>query len=97
MFVAWKKLLLWFNRERKNANMKFELLFFPDGCFTRVPEAYVCVLPRGGYNKPDPRAGHHLLTIESTSEAECHAQIDGLINDLRKLKVQASRKFRRKN
>jgi hypothetical protein len=65
--------------------MKFELLFFPDGRFTNGPEAYVCALSSGGYDKPDPRAGHYLLTTESTSEAECHAQIDGLINDLETL------------
>lgn len=74
--------------------MKFELLFFADGCFTCVPEAYVCASPSVGYDKPDPRSDYILLTSESTSEAECHRQIDALISDLKKLKVKASRKFR---
>jgi hypothetical protein len=73
--------------------MKFGLLFFPDGCFICVPEAYVCASPSVGYNKPDPRSGYILLTSESTSEAECHKQIDALISDLKKLKAKASRKF----
>jgi hypothetical protein len=77
--------------------MKFELLFLPDGdgCLGRSAEAYVCAMPSSPFEAPDPRAGHHLLTIESKDEAECHKQIDELINDLKKLKVLASSKFRR--
>jgi len=74
--------------------MKFELLFFKDGCFTSGQEAYICALTCGGYEKPDPRSGHLLLTTESCSESECHKHIDALIGDLQKLKVEASRKFR---
>jgi len=33
----------------------------------------------------------------SMSEIECHKQIDGLISDLQKLKIKASRKFRKQN
>ncbi len=80
---------------QQQTNMKFDLLFFPDGCYTHRPEAYVCAQPSGGYEEPDPRAGHILLTTESTSAAECHTQIDGLIADLQKLKQKASRKFNR--
>ena len=61
-----------------------------------MPEAYICANSPPGYDKPDPRAGHVMLTIESTSEVECHKQIDGLIDDLKKLKQEASRKFRDK-
>ena len=68
--------------------MRFDLLFFPDGCFTRVAEAYICVAPRGGYNEPDPRAGYLSLTSESISEEECNAQIDDLISELEKLKAK---------
>jgi hypothetical protein len=75
--------------------MKFELLFFPDGCFTSTPEAYVCASPSVRYDEPDKRAGRILLTTESTSAAECHAQIDNLIADLQKLKQMALRKFKK--
>jgi hypothetical protein len=75
--------------------MKFELLFFPVGCFTRGPEAYVCARPLGNYEKPDPRSGHILLTSECTDESECHEQIDLLISELKQKKVEASRKFKR--
>ena len=85
-----------FVRHRK-AIMKFDLLFFADGCFTCGPEAYVCASPSTRYKKPDPRSGYILLTHESTSGTECHKQIDALINDLKKLKVKASRKFRNQN
>jgi hypothetical protein len=61
-----------------------------------VAEAYVCAGSRGyPYNKPDPRAGHYLLSIESTSEQECHRQIDQLIVELQQLKRKASRWFKR--
>ena len=80
--------------DKQDANMKFDLLFFPEGYFTSVPEAYVCALSLSGYDKPDKRAGHVLLTTESTSAAECHAQIDRLIADLQKLKQKASQKFK---
>lgn len=65
--------------------MKFDLLFFLHGCFTSGPEAYVCATPAGDYKEPDPRAGNILLTIESTSAAECHEQIDELIAELKGL------------
>lgn len=75
----------------------FYLLFLPSGKgWTGCAEAYVCAgSPGGGFEKPDPRAGHHLLTIESTSEAECHQQIDKLIIQLQHLKREASRWFER--
>lgn len=76
------------------AVMKFELLFLQNGSLTRGPEAYVCALPSASYEIPDPRSGHILLTSESTNESECHAHIDRLINDLKKLKIEASRKFK---
>jgi hypothetical protein len=74
--------------------MNFEFLFVKDGCWTSGPEAYVCALSSGGYEKPDPRSGRFLLTHESCSESECHKHIDALIRDLQKLKMEASRKFR---
>jgi hypothetical protein len=74
--------------------MKFHLLFFPDSCFTCVPEAYICASPSIRYDKPDPRSDYILLTSESTSETECHRQIDALIKELQKLKISASKKFR---
>jgi hypothetical protein len=73
--------------------MKFDLLFFPDGCFTCGPEAYVIATPPGEYDKPDLRAGHVLLTHETTSTEECSHQIDLLIKDLEKLKLVAKSKF----
>ena len=73
--------------------MKFDLLFFPEGWFTSGAEAYVCALPSGPYDPPDKRAGHILLTSESTSLAECHAHIDCLIADVERLKGEASRRF----
>lgn len=73
--------------------MKFELLFFPEGCFTCVPEAYVCANPSVAYDKSDRRGGYILLTTESTSGEECHKQIDALIGDLKQLKVKVSREF----
>ena len=78
--------------------MKFDLLFLPKG---KSPfngdAAYVFVSERGGYgeNDADPRYGYHMLTSESMSEIECHKKIDGLISDLQKLKIKASRKFRK--
>jgi hypothetical protein len=77
--------------------MKFGLLKFPEGCFTCVAEVYVCAAPHGGYNEPDPRAGHDLLTHESTSAEECHAQIDQLIAELSGLKAEVSRFFKKQD
>jgi len=78
--------------------MTFDLLFLPKG---KSPfngdAAYVFVSQWGGYggNDRDPRYGYEMLTSESMSEIECHKQIDDLINDLKKLKIKASRKFRK--
>jgi hypothetical protein len=55
----------------------------------------VCAVLKSPHEKPDKRAGHNLMTSESCSEEECHAQIDRLIDDLKRLKVVASRKFRK--
>ena len=77
--------------------MKFDLLFLPKG---KSPfngdAAYVFVSECGSYgeNAADPRHGYHMLTSESMSETECHKQIDRLIDDLNRLKIKASRKFR---
>ena len=77
-------------------HMKFGLLFLPK---RKSPWggacAYIYVSEWGGYGEDDrdPRYGHHMLTSESMSENECHGQIDRLINDLKKLKATASRKF----
>ncbi len=80
--------------------MSFDLLFLPEG---KSPWggacAYVIVGRTHGYgdNDRDPRYGYEMLTSESMSEIECHKQIDGLISDLQKLKIKASRKFRKQN
>ena len=80
--------------------MKFGLLFLPEG---KSPWggacAYIYVLEAGGYGEDerDPRCGYHMLTSESMSESECHGQIDRLIDDLKKLKATASRKFRKQS
>jgi hypothetical protein len=75
--------------------MKFKLLFLSEGQgWTNRKEAYVCALPSGDYIKPDPRAGHVLLSNECVNEAQCHAAIERLISDLQKLKAEVSRKFR---
>ena len=75
----------------------FYLLSFPPGKgWTSSAEAYVCAgSPGVCFDKPDPRAGRHMLSIESISEQECHEQIDELIRELHQLKLKASSWFRR--
>ena len=76
--------------------MNFDLLFLPEG---KSPWgeacAYVIVGRTHGYGEDDhdPRYGYEMLTSESMSVRECHEQIDRLIDDLKKLKAKASRKF----
>ena len=80
--------------------MKFDLLFLRE---RKSPWggacAYVYVKELHGYGEDerDPRYGYHMLTSESMCERECHEQIDRLIGDLKKLKIKASQKFRKKN
>ena len=77
--------------------MKVDLLYLPVGKSPfRTAVAYVVVGESGRYgdNENDPRHGKIMLTSESTSEAECHKQIDHLISDLNELKNKVSRKFR---
>ena len=77
--------------------MKFYLLKLPDGkSMFRGPVAYVCADSSGRHDKPDPRAGHILLTCECLDEDECHRKIEGLIRDLKRLKTEASRWFKKK-
>ena len=76
--------------------MNFDLLFLPEGkCPWGGACAYVIVGWTHGYGEDDrdPRYGYEMLTAESMSARECHKQIDRLINDLKKLKAKASRKF----
>jgi len=80
--------------------MKFDLLFLPEGKSPwRGACAYVVVGRTHSYggNDRDPRYGYEMLTSESMSESECHKQIDRLISDLKRVKIKASRKFRKEN
>ena len=84
----------------KKATMKFDLLFLPEGKSPwRGACAYVVVGRTHSYggNDRDPRYGYEMLTSESMSESECHKQIDRLISDLKRVKIKASRKFRKEN
>jgi hypothetical protein len=89
-----------FPQSAKKATMKFDLLFLPEG---KSPWggacAYVVVGRTHSYggNDRDPRYGYEMLTSESMSESECHKQIDRLISDLKRLKIKASRQFRKEN
>jgi hypothetical protein len=78
--------------------MRFNLLFLPAGknpCVMSA-SAYVCLGENSklGEDCRDPRYGYIMLTSECVGEAECHREIDYLIDELKKLKHVASRKFR---
>ena len=73
----------------------FDLLLLPEGKGPFAPCAYIYVnacCPYGEKGK-DPRAGYQILRSESMSATECYRQIDGLIEELQRLKKKASRFF----
>jgi len=76
---------------------RFDFVRLPAGKgSSNCPEVYVCAASMGYcYEKPDPRAGHFLLTNELTTEAECNKAIDDLISELNRLKTTAARWFKK--